>query len=59
VKVIVKLNGMGGELDRVEIQDAGDEGTLRVDHTITKAVLALVMRCTLAVGDTITITEED
>jgi hypothetical protein len=59
VKIIVKLNGTGGELDRVEIEPIAIAGFSDVDDAITDAVTELAKRCTLAIGDTITITEED
>jgi hypothetical protein len=55
MKIIVRLNGAGGELDRVEI----DVDEIDVDDAIADAVTELAKRCTLAIGDIITIIEED
>ena len=52
-KTIVMLSGQGGELDRVEIpyNDATSEA-------IKDAVMTLVMRCSFAEGDRITVEAE-
>jgi hypothetical protein len=51
-RTIIRLSGIGGELDNISLPiDANEDAIKRV-------VLELVERCTLAVGDTITITEE-
>lgn len=53
-KIVITLRGEhGGELDSISIvRNASDEAIKRV-------VQELVDRCTIAIGDTITITEED
>jgi hypothetical protein len=50
---VIRLNGTGGELDRIEIRyhDATSEA-------IKAAVVALVHRCSFAEGDSITVSTE-
>jgi hypothetical protein len=52
-KVIIRLNGAGGELDSISIPE--DDAT---GDAIRLAVETLAIRCVIAVGDTITVTEE-
>jgi hypothetical protein len=52
-KTIIRLNGRGGELDKIVI--ATDDAT---GDAIREAVIALATRCSINEGDTITITEE-
>ena len=52
-KTIVMLSGQGGELDRVEI--AYNDAT---SEAIKDAVMTLVMRCSFAEGDRITVEAE-
>jgi len=51
-KIVIRLNGAGGELDAVTLPIDAHEDEIK------QSVLDLVERCVLAVGDTITITEE-
>ena len=52
-KTVIRLNGRGGELDKVVLRDF--DATV---EAIQQAVITLATRCTLIAGDTITITEE-
>ena len=52
-KIVIRLSGKGGELDQILLPSNASS------EDIDDAVTELVDRCTFAVGDTITITEED
>ena len=51
-RTVIRLNGAGGELDKIVLLSPAS------NEAIDAAVLELMERCTFAVGDTITITEE-
>jgi len=54
MNTVIRLNGRGGELDKVVLSD--DDATC---EAIAQATIDLIASCmALAVGDTITITEE-
>ena len=53
MKTVIRLNGAGGELDAIVLDERDATG-----DAIRQAVITLATRCVLAEGDTITITEE-
>jgi hypothetical protein len=52
MSIVIRLNSQGGELDVIALDADADEDAIK------EAVNVLVSRGILAVGDTITITEE-
>jgi len=51
-RTVIRLNGQGGELDAISLPVNAHEDAIK------RVVLELIERCTFAVGDTLTITEE-